>query len=367
MLLRRDVLKAAAAVLALPLVFLNQRRATADDGAPLVFAPPPPDNQPLERIAFGSCNDQRLSQGIWDVILGEDPQLLLLLGDNVYGDVTSADMTELRKAYAALAAEPGFRRLVAQVPTLATWDDHDYGANDAGADFPYRAQSQALFRSFWQVRADSPRSGRDGVYEAWRFGPDGQRVQVILLDTRFFRSPLKPTDQRNAPGRERYLPDPDPNKTMLGEAQWTWLEQQLRQEADLRLLVSSIQVLPEGHGFERWGNLPLERQRLIRLIGETQAQGVVLLSGDRHFGALYQLRTGVPYPLTEITSSSFNRPWRDANETDPLSLSPLYPEANFGMVHIHWGEHRVTLELRGADGSVVRSYDIDMTTLSASY
>ncbi len=56
----------------------------------------------------------------------------------------------------------------------------------------------------------------------------GMRVQVILLDMRWFRSPLKITDQRGAPGKERYLPDPDPTKTMLGETQWAWLADELR-------------------------------------------------------------------------------------------------------------------------------------------
>ena len=113
-------------------------------------------------------------------------------------------------------------------------------------------------------------------------------MQVILLDTRWFRSALKPSDDRGKPGKERYLPDADPAKTMLGEAQWRWLEEQLRQPAELRLLVSSIQVVAEGHGWERWGNFPLERQRLYRLIADTRAQGVVFLSGDRHVGALYR-------------------------------------------------------------------------------
>ena len=107
---------------------------------------------------------------------------------------------------------------------LSTWDDHDYGQNDAGGDFPYKDEAKALFLEFWQVPEDDPRHARAGVYCARIFGPEGRRVQVILLDTRSFRSPLRPTDQPGAPGKEEYLPDPDPAKTMLGRAQWAWLE-----------------------------------------------------------------------------------------------------------------------------------------------
>ena len=89
------------------------------------------------------------------------------------------------------------------------------------------------------------------------------------------------------------------------------------QPADLRLIVSSIQFLAEGHGWERWGNLPRERRRLIDLIAATRANGVVFLSGDRHLSALYEETTGVPYRLVEITSSSLNQPYRNAREAGP--------------------------------------------------
>jgi alkaline phosphatase D len=166
-------------------------------------------------------------------------------------------------AYGQAAKIQDLATLRATVPHLATWDDHDYGKNDAGADFAGKVQAQQLFLQFWDVPPGDPRAGREGVYHAETFGPEGQRVQVILLDTRYFRSPLRPTDQRDAPGKERYLPDDDPAKTMLGDTQWAWLAERLREPAELRVIVSSIQVLAEGHGWERWGNLPRERQRLF--------------------------------------------------------------------------------------------------------
>lgn len=319
----------------------------------------------LERIAFGSCSDQRLPQPHWDAIAAAHPQLLLLLGDNVYGDVTSAELTELREAYARLGAEPGFQRLRARVPILAIWDDHDYGLNDAGGEFPYRQASAALFRDFWGVPADSPRGRRDGLYDALTIGPAGRRVQVIVLDTRSFRSPLKATDERGGAGKERYLPDADPQKTMLGAAQWAWLAERLREPAELRLLVSSIQVLAEGHGWECWRNLPAERQRLLRLIDETGAGGIIILSGDRHVGAVYRRSDGVPYPLTEITSSSLNRPFRSSREFDPLQLSTLITDANLGMIRINWPAGLVHLELLGDDGRLLQSHALSLAGLRA--
>ena len=178
-------------------------------------------------------------------------------------------MTELRTPTRRWRRSRHSQRFRARVPILATWDDHDYGGNDAGADFPIAPCRRRCSATSGGCRR-AGRAAGDGLYEAWTFGPPGRRVQVVLLDMRSFRSPLRPTDRRGAPGKERYLPDPDPAKTMLGEAQWAWLAERLREPTDLRLLVSSIQVLAEGHGWERWGNLPAERERLIRLIAETE-------------------------------------------------------------------------------------------------
>jgi len=250
------------------------------------------------------------------------------------------------------------------VPVLATWDDHDYGQNDGGADFAHKEQAEQLFLDFWDIADEDPRARRPGVYHAEILGPPGQRVQIILLDTRSFRSALRPTDERHALGKEDYLPDPDPAKTMLGEAQWAWLAEQLRAPAELRLLVSSVQVLAEKHGFERWGNLPFERRRLLDLIAETDARGVVLVSGDRHIGALYRLSDGVPYDLYEITSSGLNMAYAHNKDIGPLRLGEVYGLDNFGTIDIDWQAGEVTLAVRGMSGEAERSATIPIAELS---
>jgi alkaline phosphatase D len=269
---------------------------------------------PLRRIAFGSCADQKLPQPIWETVLADKPDLMIFGGDNIYASDTPFSLDALQKAYVTAGAMPSLQRLRASVPHFAIWDDHDYGVNDGGAEFAHKQDTKQAFLEHWKVPAGDRRRSRDGIYDSQMYGPPGQRVQVIGLDARWFRSPLKITDQRGKPGKERYVPDADPAKTMLGDAQWRWLGEQLRQPADLRLIVSGIQVIVEGHGWERWGNFPLERQRLLDLIKNTRASGVVFLSGDRHVGALYRETSATPYPLYEITSSGITHPWKDARE-----------------------------------------------------
>jgi alkaline phosphatase D len=308
----------------------------------------------ISKIAFGSCIDQTKPQPIWDAILADKPDLFIFGGDNVYASKQPWQLDTLQSAYQTLVTSPGFSQLRKTVPHVAIWDDHDYGLNDGGADFAHKQASKQAFVDFWQLPANDPRRSRDGLYHALTFGPAGHRVQIILLDGRWFRSALKVTDQRNAPGKERYVPDGDPIKTMLGRAQWQWLEAQLRMPADVRLIVSGVQVIAQGHGWEGWGNFPLEQARLLELIRHTQANGVVLLSGDRHIGALYKHQPAGGYPLFELTSSGMTHAWAQAEEAGPNRLGELVTENHYATVEVDWASRQVHLLIKSVQGRVLR-------------
>lgn len=330
-------------------------------------AAPAGEGAPLTRIGFGSCCRQDRPQPIWDAIVEQKPDLFILLGDNVYGD--TQDMTVLRGKYDLLAANAGFVKLRSTCPLLAIWDDHDYGANDAGAEYPMRVDSQALFLDFFQVPADSPRRGHEGIYDAATFGPEGRRVQVILLDTRYFRSGLTrgeagpPADGRPGP----YVPSEDAAATLLGDAQWDWLKEQLARPAELRILASSIQFLSNEHRFEKWGNLPRERARMLNLLASTKAEGVVFLSGDRHHAEISRLevRDGAAYPLYDITSSALNQSTRWNNEINELRVGCVYREPNFGLIRIEWdaAEPQVIFQIHAEDGTLVIQHAVPLKDL----
>lgn len=322
----------------------------------------------LTRIAFGSCLDQAKPQPIWSAVRKVAPQLFLMIGDNVYGDIKSPDGRELIDAYARQAAHPELAEARRAMPFLATWDDHDYGANDAGAGYANQNLAADIFRAFWQRPEQRQPDG--GIYDSRIVGPPGAQVQIILLDTRSFRSNLLPRDTTFAHWG-KYQPDATPGKTVLGDRQWDWLERELSRPANVRLIVSSIQVLAEGHGFERWGNLPAERARLLALISRTGAGGVVLLSGDRHSGARYEQvidrADGRRQLVAELTSSSLNRPYGPSKDTRLAPLvSDIYHPENFGTVDIDWQGRTVSLALRARDGEPVSTRTIAFADLAIS-
>jgi alkaline phosphatase D len=326
----------------------------------------PDSSTVLTRIAFGSCADEEIAQPIWKKIAADQPELFLFVGDNVYADKNRGEWikdytkAELEYSYRTLQQHPEFRAFQAKYPMLVTWDDHDLGKNDAGAEFDLKGVAKDLMLETFGLPQDTDVKNRDGVYHAAYFGQEGKRVQIIMLDTRWFRSALKVTDERGAKGKERYLPSEDPRQDMLGDAQWAWLEQELQKPADLRLLVSSIQVLADGHGWEAWRTMPKERDRLYALLRKTQANNTVILSGDRHVGGFYQINSVLAHSLTEMTSSSLNLSFNQGkvDETGPNQLGDLYGPENYGLISIDWEQGQVALDLKNNVGETVQTVSI---------
>ena len=320
----------------------------------------------VHRVGFGSgWRASGDGHEIWDAVAASGADLFIYAGDTLYPAVENADpaLPSLHAAYDELAVNRRFTGVRERMPVLAVWDDHDYGINDGGGDFAAKLSSEALFEDRWALSPRDPRRARDGIYHSVTLGPPGRRMQLILLDTRFFRSPLRRSDRPGEPGAERYLPDPDPRKTLLGAAQWQWLEEQLAQPADLRLLVSSIQVLADGHGWEGWRNLPVEQQRLFELLNQYRETPTLLLSGDRHVAGVYRREVEAGFALLEFTSSPINntiaQPMRAhaLGEAGPFRVGALYGEPNFGMLDIDWGAQVVKLSLRDLAGVEVRRLD----------
>ena len=344
---------------------------------PWAVAADAPVPKAVSKIVFGSCADQNKPCPIWQKMADHKADLCILLGDNIYADLETTDgKTKLKpstpekmaQCYKELANVPAFQALRGASYIMPMWDDHDYGHNDAGEEWVHKVDAQKQFLDFFGVAADSPRRTRKGVYNAETYGEAGQRVQVILLDTRYHRTALKRSD-KIIPGTtiRPYLVNTEADASFLGAEQWTWLEEQLKQPADVRIIASGIQVVSDDHPFEKWATMPNERAKLYKLIKDTNANGVVLLSGDRHLGEISVDLKSAGYPLYDITSSGMNQ--GSANYRDPevnkQRLAAMPWGNNYGTVMIDWTakEPTVSLQLRGEDGEVVAQAKVPVSRL----
>ncbi len=175
----------------------------------LLLVPSSKAEEPVDRIAFGSCLRESRPAPVFDAIVAAEPDVFVFLGDNVYADTD--DPTEMQEHYDTLAAIGGFQKLKATAKLLWVWDDHDFGKNDAGVEWAFKWTSKKIMLDFIGEPADSDRRSRDGNYDALTLGPDGQRVQFILLDTRWFRTAMKRDPDAEKPHvHRRHLPRRDP-------------------------------------------------------------------------------------------------------------------------------------------------------------
>jgi len=329
------------AALVLTLSLLAPRAASA--------RPPSATNAVVERIAFGSCDRKGKGQSHWKTIGEAEPDLWIWLGDSVYAD--TRDMGVMRATYQDLFTNTHYAAFRTATDIIGTWDDHDYGVNDGRATYPKRVESQQHLLDFLEVPATHPRRTRAGVYGSYDLGPAGRDLRVILLDGRYHAEKRGPT------GR------------LLGDEQWAFLEHALSNTTTrLTLICSGIQVLPEDHRYEHWMRYPRERQRLLDLIRRSRAEGVMLLSGDRHFHKISLLNDArVHYPLLEITSSGLNDAYgRLKRERNRYRVGEKYTQPGFGMLEIDWSAEPATVSLQvrsSTDGDIARRFDLPIEML----
>ncbi len=332
---------------------------------PGLFGPTEADLGPdaerlIQRIAIGACLIDATGGAALTDIDALDPDLMLWLGDNIYADVmrVPGDMEGLRHLYRQLGRNERFRTLAASTTLMATWDDHDYGRNDAGAEWVFKNTTKREFLEFWGDGEQDPRAGQPGVYSARTFGSGDRTVQVILLDNRFERDPYSD----------------DSSHTMLGDAQWTWLRDRLQEPATIRIIGSGIQVVndydpPTGVQWESWGDMPAERDRLFALVRELGVTGAILVSGDMHHSELSLLAddaAGFGYPTYDLTGSGLDRFevefWPNPERIGTI----LNSDRKFGFIEIEWGpDPTIHLEIHdGATGAIHLDHPVRVSELA---
>lgn len=255
---------------------------------------------------------------IFKTIHEQKPDFMLWIGDNTYtreGDWNTWGGYLHRYTHTRSLAE--MQPLLASTHHYATWDDHDYGPNDADRSFWNKEMGSKAFDLFWANAPGKP-LGQGSCLNTFSWGD----CQFFMLDDRWFRAPNNSTDS---------------TRDFFGEAQIQWLIDALTySRAQFKIVASGGQVLNDARYFENYAVYPVERRKLIEKITSAKIPGVLFLSGDRHHAELTKLERPGTYPLYDLTTSPLTAGTHNPGK-EPNTLrvdGTLYNGRNFAMIQI---------------------------------
>lgn len=309
------------------------------------------NNLTVNNFAFGSCYNTFMKEKRMDMfktISSKQPDLFVWLGDVTYLDdfnyklllriAPEYSFTKAKFRYDEAYYNEYYKAFREVTPIIGIWDDHDYQHDNAIGSASDKDLTRNLFLDFLDVPPNSQRrlAGK-GIYSSYSFGSGYKSFKIILPDLRY---------------------DKTVNQ-MMGEDQWEWLEKELDSKETFVFIGSGIQFIPVNRCFgynvqEFW--YIKDRDRLVSLIGKMKRSGVIILSGDVHYGQILKtkcIHPDIGYPLYEHTSSGLSHHAKIAdflvNNVFPndYQIHPnLVDYFNFGMVEFNWGKSKEESSLK---------------------
>ena len=266
---------------------------------------------------------------------------MLWLGDNFYYLPTHLQNLQgmFGRQMEVRQFTPSLNKLLAARPNYAIWDDHDYGPNNSYEDFDLKWGSRELAAHFWP---NPDLASALGWYHSFSFGD----ADFFMIDDRFFRNPEADTP------------------VFLGWEQIDWLCRELQSSsATFKFVAFGSQVLTEDYQApESFSFYEAERNYLFEFIVSEQIEGVVFLSGDRHFTELSRKKMPGGYPLYNFTSSPMLSPMNRTPGENGFRVAGtlVKDQQNYGKIRVEGpvGDRVCILETRDRLGELLWKYEI---------
>ncbi|MCF6269865.1 MAG: alkaline phosphatase family protein [Melioribacteraceae bacterium] len=224
---------------------------------------------------------------IYEAIFSIKPDFMIWGGDNLYlrkSEYYSWTGILHRNSYHR--EQEYLQALWGSIHHYAIWDDHDYGPDNSNRSFVLKEKTLEAFKLFW-ANPTYGINGKPGITTYFEWGD----VAFFLMDNRYYRTPNK---------RETT------NREIFGAEQVEWLLDGLvSSKAPFKFIVTGNEFLTDNDYEENHINFNEERERILSLIKEEGIEGVIFLTGDRHFSELSKLEREGAYPIYDFTISPF--------------------------------------------------------------
>ena len=285
---------------------------------------------------------------MWDTILKENPQAMLMLGDNVYIDQPQFSLCQ-HYCYYRRQCRPEWKRLIGQVPVYSIWD---FATNDCniGPHIDKPAWKPIVWETFTQNWVNPAYGGgrqQPGCWYDFHIGD----VHFIMLDGRYYRH------------RQ--------GKTMLGPVQKKWALKTLKEsKATFKVLVSPVPFTPgiKPGSKDPWDGFPEEREELFAAIEKNEIEGVFLVAADRHRTDLRRIKRPDGYDLYEFMSSKLtNVHTHPVVKTDGLVWG-YNKTCSFGLMEFDTtvANPQVNMKCISIDGKVIHEHTLKHSLLKIS-
>lgn len=290
------------------------------------------------KIGVMSCLDDKFKNRqfmMWNGYLKQDTDYTFLIGDNVYADSLISTVGKVFKfkyakeetlwqRYVETFRRLSYFRSSRLVPTLAIWDDHDYGFNNGDQTYPYKLNSLKIFNTFFGVEdikgVTQKLKGAGYIF-------NGFNQRFVFIDARSFRSEfsLAKSDKETKWGFQQT----EMIMNSLKEARPTWL-------------IQGDQYFGAYHVFESSEKThPNDFQKILKSLKEANSK-VIFISGDRHLNELMKIDKEVlGYETYELTSSGMHAavfPNRWKKNPNPRQIEGAAGKPNYSIVEVKSSE-----------------------------
>ncbi|MGF1656888.1 MAG: hypothetical protein ACFCU3_07925 [Verrucomicrobiales bacterium] len=298
------------------------------------------------RIAFGSGSHQNNSQAHWEEIKRSRPDLWVWTGNVVQAQ--QKDLASLTTALDRQLRRPEYEGFRESTPVTGIWHHADFRF-PKGDTHSNSEKARGAFLRFLSPLPYEPVG--EGLYGSFVIKRKAFEARIVLLDTSTY-------------ARKDGNPDAP---ILLGAEQWGWLQTMLATARENWLvIVTPLPFFTEEFEGEKWGDYGFERAKLLRMLGVTLRDGVIILSGGRELAEILSTTSrSVGYPLYEVSVGNLNRalPFPDFGRGQYRVDEPFF-EPHYG--HIDLGQHDAVLAIRDMRGRSVALVSIGRKDLVIS-